>query len=668
VEELTDAQLKAIEAEVELATKQYEDVIEKYKTIDDHYLDLIRERKVLENKLASLNQKIREIEQNRFTRRAEINRAEREREAAKLRHEEFLRNRRLKAERADFYRNTTKRMKEAGYEWVKYAYPHQWAGALTLAHFGSGIEGDEMGTGKTVTGIMTLDMLDAKKVLIITPPDVVSNFFDAVVFFAPHRNVLPLESANPVMRNMAKTVAETSNEFTFVVNYEALWRDSSWIDQIEWDVLIMDEAHVFKNAKGLSFDRLSNLKRKHTFPMTATSILNSPEDIWTSLNMVDPDRFNDRFVFLTNYCIQDERGKWVFREGGEKAMLDSLGGRVIKRSIEECGIELPKQHIRELLIKEHEVSEKQAEVIKQLNDFASIALEDGSSASIDAMIALITRQRQSVVYPAGIHIKATEKDCEYNPNLNVGDTILKVPNDVPSVVIDTAVERLVAVKNAGKRSVVFSQFKEALRDLQIKLEAQGLRVARYDGDTKKPERLKIKRDFLLAADGKRKEEFEYDVVLANYKTGGVGLTFTEATYMLCLDEEWNPAKNRQAYARIHRIGQTEETLVEIIRVEKTISMWLKTINEMKQLIVEGLDSEVNMLDSYKEYVAQAEIPQVATPKAIEAPVENIEEDIIDAEIVEPEKERDISNLTVLSAIDQNEEDELLSLLDSIDLD
>lgn len=33
--------------------------------------------------------------------------------------------------------------------------------------------------------------------------------------------------------------------------------------------------------------------------------------------------------------------------------------------------------------------------------------------------------------------------------------------------------------------------------------------------------------------------------------------------MLCLVEAWNPAKNSQAWALVHSIGQTEETTVTV---------------------------------------------------------------------------------------------------------
>ncbi len=124
----------------------------------------------------------------------------------------------------------------------------------------------------------------------------------------------------------------------------------------------------------------------------------------------------------------------------------------------------------------------------------------------------------------------------------VGTVIFKVPDTIPAIKLDMAEAKLERkVREEGKRCVVFSQFKTALADLERRLTKRGLRVVRYDGDTNKNTRLDVKTDFLRNPDGSQPENYKYDIVLCNYKTGGVGLTFTGATYMLCPDEEWNPA-------------------------------------------------------------------------------------------------------------------------------
>ncbi len=75
--------------------------------------------------------------------------------------------------------------------------------------------------------------------------------------------------------------------------------------------------------------------------------------------------------------------------------------------------------------------------------------------------------------------------------------------------------------------------------------------------------------------------------------------------MLQTDEEWNPSKNHQARSRIHRIGQTEETYVEIMRIDKSIDMWMKTLNEKKQAIINGFEDEVGLMESLKSFFADS---------------------------------------------------------------
>lgn len=600
------------------ATKYYEELVGEDGDDEESLTELIAEQRILMETLNENRRKQREIENKRYQRRAELRNTERKKAEAEAKLHESRRLRQHEEAKADAFTRMVSDAREAGYNWVEYAKPHQWEGGMTIAHYGSSILGDGTGTGKTLTAIMSMDFAKHKKVLCVVPADIVSTFAEDFTFFAPHRNVLPLEGANPRYRAMVKEVLAMSSEYVVVTNYQSLWRESKWLGDFEWDAIYIDEAHEMKNEKGLSYDALSKFNYKNCVPMTATSILNEPGDLWTSLNMIDPVRFADKYNFLNVFCIQNAENKWVFKPGGEKALMAQLKGRIIKRTVQEVAPDLPKQTVNEVVVPRAYIPEDQKQIMEQLSNFAAIQLEDGTGTSIQAIIALITRERQAATFPAGIEVKMTESMYEemdmagQNP-APVGTVLFSVPKDTSSIKLDMAEDKLERMFKEGKRSVVFSQFKTALVDLERRLVARGLRVARYDGDTNKANRLAIKRDFLRPASGERKSEFEYDVVLANYKTGGVGLTFTEATYMLCLDEEWNPAKNLQAWARIHRIGQTEETTVDILRVEKSIDMWMKTLNEKKRAIVDGFESEIDMVADLKQYFAQPIVEEPAKP-------------------------------------------------------
>jgi SNF2 family DNA or RNA helicase len=145
----------------------------------------------------------------------------------------------------------------------------------------------------------------------------------------------------------------------------------------------------------------------------------------------------------------------------------------------------------------------------------------------------------------------------------------------------------------GKRIVVFSQFAEVIRELLRRCEHVGIRAAGYYGDTSQMDRIAIKSNF----DRNVGEEPKWDVVICHYTTGGVGLNFTAATRMILTDEEWNPGKEDQAMKRISRIGQTENTIIDILRVENSIDTWLAGLIEDKRSLITEFNDQNEI---YKE--------------------------------------------------------------------
>lgn len=490
-------------------------------------------------------------------------------------------------------------------EWKNYAFDHQWEGASTLALHESGLLADEMGLGKTLSAIMYLDMVKAHKVLVITPNDTNSNFTMELAMWAKHRFVWSLAGADKAGRNtfmeyIIQPRVANGDDLCLAVNFEQLYTDEVYFQQlmdIEFDTIIVDEAHNFKNKSGLLFNKLKALRRtsKRILPMTGTFILNSPLDIWPALHLIDPEAFPTEGQFKDHYCEWDYyTNKWTFRTGGEKSMLIRLGGRIVKRNMKEAGIILPKMNIHEVDISFPEYGyEDQKNIMRQLADHSQIILDSDRKVSIVEQIALITRQRQCAVWPAGITIKDPMTE----------EVLFSVGEDVQeSIKMDWVESKLKELRNGGKRIAVFSQFKTALAELERRLTADGFRVVRYDGDTDKDTKAKVKRDF----DRRHVEvtgEYEWDIVLCNFKTGGVGLNFTHATEMIMLDEEWNPGKNQQAYARVHRIGQTEEQNIWIPRLNGAIDMWMKSLNDVKRDLIAGFDNEVDLQKEFNDFLS-----------------------------------------------------------------
>jgi SNF2 family DNA or RNA helicase len=193
------------------------------------------------------------------------------------------------------------------------------------------------------------------------------------------------------------------------------------------------------------------------------------------------------------------------------------------------------------------------------------------------------------VWPAGIELKDSE-----------GEVVFSVGNEVrESCKLDTVVEQVLQIHAEGRRQVVFSQFSTALQGLSDMLEDAGLRVALLTGATPRNQRDKIKNNFYLA----KGEEPKWDIVLCNYKTGGTGLNLTAATATHIIDEEWNPGKRDQAYARTDRIGQEMENDVYIYRIPASIDTWMSNTISRKEQMVSAFND--TMVDEGAEMTADS---------------------------------------------------------------
>jgi SNF2 family DNA or RNA helicase len=254
----------------------------------------------------------------------------------------------------------------------------------------------------------------------------------------------------------------------------------------------------------------------------------------------------------------------------------------------DAGITLPPQKpIR------HEISleryEKQQWVIDQITQHAAIMLDENKTMSIPAIIALITRQRQANVWPGGIELKNEE-----------GEIVWRVSEDIQeSAKIDKAVELVKEITAEGHRVVIFSQFSTALREMHNRINDMKnanddeVKSVVFDGATKEDVRAQIKTNF----DKKLREPKKWDVVLANYKTGGTGLNLTAATHTIIMDKEWNPGKENQALARTLRIGQDETTFVHYLVIPGTIDEWMEDIVQEKADLIAGFDAQAIDLKS-----------------------------------------------------------------------
>ena len=516
--------------------------------------------------------------------------------------------------------------------------PFQWRGALFGAGARRWILGDGMGLGKTRQSIGWLDLVQARKVLVVCQADICDQFAGEIMALAPHRSAHNLYKKTAKTRHKLMENILSSDEAVVVVNYEIWRKDKDLLAKLmDWqiDTLIVDEAHNLKNTSSSNFryidmlvkvdnvcpnckghvkglygadkrlkpcakcgwkkgdstpvryayrldEWLSTKSMKNVCFTTGTPILNSPLDIYALLHLCDPMLFSRKTQFLETFCITNyHSGKVEFRDGQLDNLKPLIAGRFIARTREDAGIVLPVQrkHIVRVDL-DPEAYKKQYKIVRQLSERAQIMLDSGESMTIMHLISLITRKRQANVWPAGIELK----DAEGNVVFSVGQEVQE------SAKLDAAMENILRIHAEGRRQVVFSQFTTALRGLFEMLENAGLSVALLTGATPRKLRDEIKNNFYQA----RGEKPQWDIVLCNYKTGGTGLNLTSASATHIIDEEWNPGKRDQAYARTDRIGQELENDVYIYRIPASIDTWMaNTIHRKEQMVSAFQDTMVD---------------------------------------------------------------------------
>jgi SNF2 family DNA or RNA helicase len=580
-----------------------------------------------------------------------------------------------------------------GMSWREWALEHQLDGAKFLATAERGILADKMGLGKTLTSLITADMRKVKKLLVVVPDDVVTNFAREIAHWAPHRTAVVIGKRSKGEREAILSVLDSLQEFTVVINYSAWRKDRSLLSSLvglRFEMVIIDEAHTIKTTATSAFlgckqlvlsenscpecrgkiqrvtnnnlapvramkpnvyipkdyyccighdakaiaaeikvdevnlskscgwnqlrDILDDVNReygalrsvRYLVPMTGTPILNSPTDLFPLLNLISDNTWNNKNEFVREYCARNPYNNRIeFKYGGLERLVKMLGTRYIGRDRDTAGVVLPKQEVRYHDIDfDRDKYPLQYNVIKQLTKHAAIMLESGKTMPVLAQIALITRKRQANVWPAGINMKDEDDNILFSVGDEVQesiklDYIIEEPATTESGEWEGMIPDLTGMGDItnGDRVIVFSQFKGPLKELERRLNKAGISCVRFDGDTTDEIADQVKLDFDRQYI-KNNPEYQpkWQVCLANYRTGGVGLNFTAAVQVISLDSEWSPGKNEQSWGRVDRIGQTEESIVHVLRLAGTIDQWMDELIENKRDMIEGFNTNIQAQD------------------------------------------------------------------------
>ena len=129
----------------------------------------------------------------------------------------------------------------------------------------------------------------------------------------------------------------------------------------------------------------------------------------------------------------------------------------------------------------------------------------------------------------------------------------------------------------GRRILLFSQFTSMLSLIELALQKANIKYSKLTGQTKNREQVV---DSFQGG--------EVSLFLISLKAGGTGLNLTAADTVFHYDPWWNPAAERQATDRAHRIGQDKPVFVYKFITEGTVEERILKMQEQKQALADEI--------------------------------------------------------------------------------
>lgn len=510
------------------------------------------------------------------------------------------------------------------------AFPHQIDGGKRLAVAKRGILADKRGLGKTLTGLVWADMVEAKRILVIAPNDIVSQFEDEIRTWAPDRKIFSLAGKPPEQRAIIYPMLNMVKEFIVTLNYEAWRRDKKVIDDLVSagiDTVICDEAHKIKSstkitARGVfqvvyrpnyckNCDKVKNYMGpwvqangtakdynvnemtllcescsgqlsstvENVLSMTGTPFLNRPQELFSLLYLVDCTTYSSERKFLDTYCYSAGPNRWRFMPGGLSRLTKHMSEFFIQRSREDAGIQVPPPDVKVYYIEKDKTKyKKQYEAERILRNNAAMILESGETFSMLYQLEILLRERQLMTWPAGVELKLRDDEGE------VVDTLRFDVEE--SQKVDEACELLKDLMDEEERVIVFSKFKAPLYEMHRRFSAEGIRSVVATGDQSKEYRAQVRSDFDLKT---APESPRWQVAFATYEAFGTGINLNAARHMILLDDEWSPGMEDQAVGRIDRLNSVDQANVHVFRVKDSVDEFMESLIEEKKNLTEGFE-------------------------------------------------------------------------------
>jgi len=465
--------------------------------------------------------------------------------------------------------------------------PYQMDGVAFAVGAGRAILADDMGLGKTIQGIASAELLarlaGIQRVLVICPASVKGQWRDEIQRFTDR-------SAEIVIGNREeRSQLYEEGAFFTICNYEQVLRDLTCVEQVPWDLIILDEGQRIKNWESKTSQVIRSLRSPFALVLSGTPLENRLDELYTVVKFVDERCLGPAFRFFHKHRQVDEKGRVLgFQRLDE--LREQLKPILLRRTRQEILQELP---------------ERTTSVIRIRPTEEQVEMHDGFMQTV----AQITNKP----YLTEMDLLRLQKAllmCRLSAN---GTGLVDKEGENYSSKLSQLTELLEGLAEQPDRKIVlFSEWKRMLDYIEPILERLNMPFVRLDGSVSQKRRPALVKRFQTAADCR---------VILMTNAGSTGLNLQSANTIVNVDLPWNPAILEQRIARAHRMGQKSPVHVYLLVTEETLEeRLLDTIASKAELAAAALDvdsdvQEVQMQSGIEELRRRVERLLGKTPDA-----------------------------------------------------
>lgn len=413
--------------------------------------------------------------------------------------------------------------------------PYQRRGLAWMADLCSlglgGCLADDMGLGKTVQ-LLALHALRGGPTLVVCPTSLIANWEREAHKFLPGTIVHRFHGGSRSLRTV-----ETGD--LVITTYGVVRTDAATLADVEWDLVVADEAQYAKNPRSRTAKALRQIPGRSRLALTGTPVENRLSELWSILDWTVPGLLGPLETFRRSISVPIERD-------GDPEAIARLGAVVkpflLRRKKTDPGIapELPPKLERDVIVPltAEQVTLYQATTKEVLSELAK---NDGI-ARHGLILKLLTGLKQITNHPA-----------QY-----LGETSPLAGRSGKLAALD---ELIATALGLGQSTLIFSQYVAMGELLVSHLRSQGVEVRILHGGLSIARRQELVDSFQAG---------KLPVLILSLKAGGTGLNLTKATNVIHYDRWWNPAVEDQATDRAYRIGQDQTVTVHRLITEGTV--------------------------------------------------------------------------------------------------